>query len=309
LNVQTGGVITVVGEALVDLVISPDGQVSAALGGAPFNTARAAARLGADVAFVGALSSDRFGDQLAAALCEDGVDVTGAPRVDAPTTLAVAELDESGAAAYRFYVEGTSAPRLDRRPDIDHADVIVTGGLGLILEPMASVIETTLATRPRATVMVDVNCRPPLIADRDHYRVRVERVVAIADIVKVSDDDLAVLYPTADPADAASRLLEIGADVVLVTRGASGVDIITRDATRLVPVDPVEVVDTVGAGDTFDGALLAWLSARGSFDPEVLTMEVLARAVTAANVAAGIACTRRGADPPRRSEVPDSWWP
>jgi fructokinase len=300
-------VITVVGEALVDLVISPSGEVTAAVGGAPFNTARAAARLGADVAFVGTLSTDRFGDRLAAALRDDGVDVSGAPRVDAPTTLAAAELDERGAATYRFYVEGTSAPELVERPDLDGDGVVFTGGLGLILEPMASVVETAVVARPAAMVMVDVNCRPPLIVDRDQYRVRVERVVANADIVKVSDDDLAYVYPGADPVDAASRLLGIGAGAVLVTRGAAGVDLVTPSDVRVVPVEPVDVVDTVGAGDTFDGALLAWLSGHGALAREVLTTEVLARAVSAANVAAGFACTRRGADPPRRTDLADDW--
>lgn len=298
--------ITVVGEALVDLVISPDGQVAAALGGAPFNTARAAARLGADVAFAGALSTDRFGTQLAAALRTDGVDVDGAPRVDLPTTLAAAELDERGTATYRFYVDGTSAAQLDARPDLGDADVVFTGGLGLILEPMASVVEAALATRPDALVMVDVNSRPPLIADRETYRVRVERVVANADIVKASDDDLEVLYPGAEPAESALRLHRLGAGIVLVTRGADGVEVIMSGTSQIVAVVPVDVVDTVGAGDTFDGALLAWLVAHDALG--ALSPETIVAAVGAANTAAGITCARRGADPPQRSDLADEWW-
>ena len=106
--------ILVAGEALIDLVISPSGDVSAALGGAPFNTARACSRLGGDVSFLGAISVDRFGQMLATQLADDGVDLAHASRVDRPTTLAAAELDEHGAATYRFYIEGTSAPALDR---------------------------------------------------------------------------------------------------------------------------------------------------------------------------------------------------
>lgn len=299
--------IVVVGEALVDLVVAPSGDVTAALGGAPFNTARAAARLGADVSFVGALSTDRFGRALAAALGDDGVDSSRAPRVEAPTTLAVAELDHGGAATYRFYVEATSATRLDARPDLDGADAVFTGGLALILEPMASVVEAALATRPDAVVMIDANCRPSLVADRDEYRVRVERVVANADIVKASDDDLAYLYPGADPADAASRLLGIGASVVLVTRGGDGVDVVMSEASHIVAVEPVDVVDTVGAGDSFDGALLAWLAARDACTPGALSLHTMVAAVAAANAAAGIACTRRGADPPTLADVGAAW--
>ena len=300
--------IKVIGEALVDLVISPSGDVMAALGGAPFNTARAAGRLGADVAFVGALSTDRFGRDLAAALRADGVDISGAPRVDAPTTLAAAELDADGAATYRFYVEGTSAPRLDVRPEVAESDVVFTGGLGLVLEPLGSVVEATLAARPDATVMVDLNCRPALVDDRSAYEARVERVVASADIVKASDDDLAYLAPGAPPVDAALRLLRLGAEVVLVTSGADGVAVVTADGTSVVPAEPVDVVDTVGAGDTVDGALLAWLVAHDAFHAGHLSLGLLERAVRAAGVAAGVACTRRGADPPGRSDLGESWW-
>lgn len=297
------------GEALVDLVISPAGEVEAALGGAPFNTARACGRLGTDVEFIGALSTDRFGCRLAAALESDGVDVLGAPRVDFPTTLAAAELDERGAAVYRFYVDGTSAPALDTRPDVSGTDVIFTGGLALVLEPMGSVVEATLAARPAgATVMVDVNCRPQLIASRDAYRVRVERVLANAEIVKASDDDLAYLYPAADLGAAAQRVLQLGVGVVLVTTGAAGVKIVSAAGSVDVPVVPVDVVDTVGAGDTFDGALLAWLTANGAVGTGGLSLESVERAVRAANLAAGLACTRRGADPPSLADLGPGWW-
>lgn len=300
--------ILVVGEALVDLVISPSGDVAAALGGAPFNTARAAARLGADVGFAGALSSDRFGEQLAAALRADGVDVSTATRVDVPTTLAAAELDDRGAATYRFYVDGTSAPHGVAAPGLGGSEVVFTGGLGLVLEPMASSVEAAVAAASESLVMVDVNCRPQLVGDRDEYRRRIERVVAHADIVKASDDDLAYLYPDADSADAATRLRGLGAEVVVVTRGGDGVDVATAGGCRTVPVEPVEVVDTVGAGDTFDGALLAWLGANGALHRSALSADLVARAVAAANVAAGIACTRVGADPPARSDLDDAWW-
>lgn len=318
--------ITVVGEALVDLVISRSGEVAAALGGAPFNTARAAGRLGADVAFVGALSTDRFGEMLAAQLVADDVEISAAPRATAPTTLAAAELDADGAATYRFYIAGTSAPQLTEVPKPSSgggtavSDVLFTGGLGLVLEPMASVVEEMVGDRSAArlaegdvAVMLDINCRPPVIADRAAYLARVARMVAAADIVKVSDDDLAYLSPDDARDDAAARLLDAGAGLVLVTGGANGVDIVS-DAGRVhVPAEPVEVVDTVGAGDTFDGALLAWLAAghagrKGALAAGLRDLTVVERAVRAANTAAGVACTRRGADPPTHVELGPEWW-
>lgn len=300
--------ITVVGEALIDLVIDPDGHVTAALGGAPFNTARACGRLGVDVSFVGALSDDRFGSLLRSQLVADGVDVTAAPVVGFPTTLAAAELDENGVATYRFYIEGTSAPSLERTPPVVAGDVVVTGGLGLVLEPMASTVEALVVGAPAGTaVVVDVNCRPLVIPDRDAYLDRVARVVAHADVVKVSDEDLAYLSPGDDVLDAARRLLAAGPLGVLVTGGGNGVHVLTDGDQRFVPVEPVEVVDTIGAGDTFGGAFVAWWTLQGLGSDQLHDPAVLERAVRAANTAAGVACTRRGADPPRRADLPATW--
>lgn len=299
---QTAGVITVVGEALVDLLVSPDGAVEAALGGAPFNTARACGRLGADVEFVGALSTDRFGQLLADRLVADGVSIDRAPRVSVPTTLAAAELDEAGAASYRFYVEGTSAPSLSSVDD--GGDVWFAGALALVLEPMAHAVETALTAPPgRAElVMVDVNCRPLIVPDRAAYVARVERVLAHADIVKVSDDDLGYLRPGVPPLDAARALLEQGPRVVLLTAGAQGIHVLTADAERIVPAEPVAVVDTVGAGDTFGaGFLVAWCE---SGDVRALAdVDRLAAAAGFGAAAAAVVITRRGADPPWRHEL------
>lgn len=306
--------ITIVGEALVDLVIDPDGHVVAALGGAPFNTARACGRLGVDVAFLGALSDDRFGSMLRAQLFADGVDVSHASVVAAPTTLAAAELDESGAANYRFYVDGTSAPSLTSLPAPPDGGVVFTGGLGLALEPMASTVERLVgAASGSSLVVIDVNCRPLVVPDRDVYVARVRRVVARSHVLKVSDEDLAYLAPGVGPLDAARELLSRGPRAVLVTGGGDGVHVLTAAGERFVPVEPVAVVDTIGAGDTFVGALIAWLTINGFADglgnTQVGDPDLLARAVHAANVAAGIACTRRGADPPHLHDLPPHWTP
>jgi fructokinase len=309
--------IVVVGEALVDLVISPRGAVEAALGGAPFNTARTCGRLGTSVAFVGAVSDDRFGSMIRQQLVDDGVDTVGVIAVDAPTTLAAAELDERGAASYRFYIEGTSAPAVARvslpspRPGI-----VFTGGLALVLEPLADAV-AAMITGLAATgaddaplVVVDVNCRPAVISDRHRFLDRMFEVLSRADVVKVSDDDLGYVVRGESPLPAARSLLGRGPAVVLLTTGAGAVTVLTADAERTVsvpPVDMVDMVDTIGAGDAFVGGFCSWWTAAGRTRADLADIEVLERAVSAAVEVAGVVCTRRGADPPWRHELGDDW--
>ena len=305
-----GSVIAVVGEALVDLVIDRDGAVTAALGGAPFNTARACGRLGAEVAFIGSISNDRFGQMLADQLAADGVSVQHVVRVEAPTTLAAAELDDSGVAQYRFYIDGTSAPALSEPPVELACTALFTGGLGLVLEPMADAVERMIASQhERRVVMIDVNCRPKIIPDRDAYLARVDRLIAQADIVKVSDEDLEYLRPGHHPIAAARLLLQLGARAVLLTAGGDGVTVLTEAGGVTVPVERVEVVDTIGAGDSFGGGFLAWWITAGHGVDETGDLGHLVSAVEAATVVAGVVCTRRGADPPWRSELPADWAP
>lgn len=303
--------ISVIGEALVDLVITPDGAVDAKLGGAPFNTACACGRLGAEVRFVGSISVDRFGTLLAARLADDGVDTSSLVRVEAPTTLAAAELDAAGTARYRFYIEGTSAPALSAiAPAAIAGEVVFTGGLGLVLEPMASSVEAAISSAAVGQlVMVDVNCRPKIIADRATYVDRVMRVLERADVVKVSDEDLEYLSPGVEPMDAARRLLGAGPSTVLVTRGGEGVHVITATSSPVVDVGSVDVIDTIGAGDSFGAGFLAWWSASGLGRGDAADVDRLVEAVRAANQVAGIVVTRRGADPPWRHELPDDWCP
>ena len=303
--------IRVVGEALIDLVIQPDGVVSAALGGAPFNTARAAARLGAAVEFGGTLSTDRFGSMLAAQLVADGVSVT-ASRTDLPTTLAAAELDDNGAASYRFYIDGTSVPALaaDATPNSQiPVTVFFTGGLALVLQPMAETVLGMIRDADAATlIVVDINCRPKIIGDRDAYLNTVRQALSRADVVKVSDDDLEYFDPGTEPIDAARTLLDDGPKVVLVTAGAAGTSIVTSDGVIEVPIGKLAgpLVDTIGAGDTFGGGLLAWWQAAG-LGRTGMTHETLVQAVRAAQAAAAVVVTRQGADPPLRSDLPDDW--
>lgn len=322
----TGPSVLVLGEALVDLVVDPAPapavtdraaraaaspvRVEAALGGGPFNTARACGRLGVAVAFVGAISTDRFGRSLTEQLVHDGVDVSGVHRVDVPTTLALAELDGAGTASYRFYVEGTSAPQLGVVDPVT-SSVAVTGGLALVLEPMADrVVEAVGDADDRTLVMVDVNCRPHVIADRDAYLTRLGRLLARTDVVKVSDEDLDYLAPGASPMDTARSLLRRGPAAVLVTRGASEVSILTRAGERSVPaaaVAPDDLVDTIGAGDSFGGAFVSWWVTTRHDRHDLADVDALEAGARAATVVAALVCTRRGADPPWLDELPPEW--
>lgn len=306
--------IIVAGEALVDLVIDPTGVVVAALGGAPFNTARTCGRLDADVAFVGSISNDRFGSLLAARLAADDVSIDRVVRTDAPTTLAAAELNDHGAATYRFYIDGTSAPALDAPPSDLDCDAFFMGGLGLVLEPMARTLESILGRFGAAgdhlpLVMIDVNCRPLIVPDREAYVDRARRTLSAAHVVKVSDEDLDYLVPGASHLDAARELLAWGPRAVLLTAGRDGVHVVTADGEESVPVEPVDVVDTIGAGDSFAGAFLTWWTMADRSPADSGRLDHLVPAVRAANTIAGIVCTRRGADPPRLAELPADWAP
>lgn len=303
--------ITVVGEALVDLIVDIDGQVTATPGGAPYNAARACARLGADVAFYGPLSIDRLGAHLAAELEADGVSVSHAPRPDAPTTLAVAELGSAAQARYRFYTVGTSVTATTAVPTLDTEHVLYTGGLALVLEPMASAIDAALATdRPGRHVYVDVNCRSWAIDDRSAYAARAERVAARADVVKVSDEDLAYLFPDVAPITAATSLLRGRTRAVLATFGADGSAVVTVDGVTRIPAGEATVVDTIGAGDGFSAGFVTWWTETRAwqFDGADYHARVVEAAEAATLVAAAV-CSRRGATPPLRTELGQPWAP
>ena len=299
----------VCGEALVDLVPTRGGDLRPLPGGGPYNTARALARLGVPTAYLGRLSTDSFGRLLARRLADDGVDFSRASWGEEPTTLAVAELDHDGAASYRFYVEGTSAPHLTPEmlpPDIGtDVTALHLGTLGLLMEPVGSTL-TALAAREHGArlLMIDLNVRPSLVRDAAAYRVRLESLIAMGSLVKASDADLAWLYPGDHPEAAATRILAGGAQAAVITLGAEGAFAVHPGGSVRVRAPRVEVVDTIGAGDAFGAALLAWLDERSLVAPQLALSdgELEAALEFAARVAA-ITCTRAGAEPPRRDEV------
>ncbi len=298
--------IVVAGEALVDLVVSRDG-VTAAAGGAPYNVARACGRLGTPTLLVACLSEDGFGRMLRRGLVDSGVGDDLLQFTERPTTLAVAQVDETGAAAYNFYTEHTSAPQLAPGPLPERTRALITGGLALVLEPMArDVTRLVTGARPGVLVVVDVNARPAAILERDPYLARLDQVTARADVVKISHEDVEALWPSAGVEGAAADLLHKGAKAVLATAGPEDTTIFTSGGTMQVPVGDVEVVDTIGAGDAFTaGFVTKWLES-GAPLGELSEPPALLPAVRAAHVVAAAVVARRGADPPTRAELD---WP
>lgn len=305
--------IVVTGEALVDLVIGVDGSVAAKLGGGPYNAARTIGRLDGDVRFAGVLSRDRFGTELLAHLAADGVDTSAVTLTELPTTLAAAELDASGAASYRFYLDGTSAPSLTVMPEeARDPDAVHAGTLGLVLRPMADTVLAYLEQlSSRTLVLLDPNCRPRVVADRPWYLDVVARAARCAHVVKISTDDAEYLSPDAEPLDYAQRLVAGGVEAVLLTAGGDGAYAVTGEGSRLVASRPVDVVDTIGAGDSFGGAFLQWWLDHHGTGREAIealrSLDAVSEAVDAAAEVAGHTCSRAGAEPPRRSDLSPRW--
>lgn len=301
--------ILVTGEALIDLVIDPSGAVKAIEGGGPYNAARTIGRLGQPCMFLAAMSADRFGRGLLGYLRDDGVDLSSIVSTELPTTLAAAEVDESGSATYRFYLDGTAAPSLTPSAAVALVPAEVrafhVGTLGLVLEPMATAAEAVLASLdPSVLVFVDPNCRPRVIADPVAYRARIRQVCQRADVVKVSEEDLEYLYPHLTADHAAAEIIADGVPVVLLSAGAEGVRVVTAAGMFVVPAPKVEVVDTIGAGDSLGGSFLAWWIAQGYGRAELSDPALLRRAVGFATYVAGRTCAVAGAQPPRLATLP-----
>lgn len=305
----------VIGEALIDLVVSDEGPgaeagaVVARPGGGPFNTARTLARLGQRVTFLGGLADDGFGRTLRASLDRDGVLVGVAPLRDVPTTLSVADVDGSGAARYRFYLSGTSAALLDG-PTLAAAlpaDVTMlhAGAVALAIEPIASAIEQVITSGldPAVLVMIDPNCRPAAITDRAGYLTRLWRLLSRTDVVKVSTEDLSYLFPGVAPRRAVSDLLSAGPRLALITDGPRPAQAVSASWDVGEPVPVVRVADTIGAGDAFCGAFLAWWARNGYDRASLRDLTPVRDALRFAVHVAALTCTRAGAEPPTLSNL------
>jgi fructokinase len=303
-------VIVTAGEALVDL--APDGDRLLALpGGSPYNVAVGVARLGRPTAFLGRLSTDGFGRDLELRLAREGVDLSLTARTDEPTTLAVVHLDETRQASYRFYLAGTSAAGLqaDELPELPPGAMLHVsfGAIGPGTPPAGPALVTLLAREHgHRLTSLDPNVRPAAIGDLDAARLRLEALLAKVDVVKASDEDLAVLYPGLVDEEIVAAWLGRGPALVVVTRGARGGLAATRDHRVEVAAPDVEVVDTVGAGDAYSAGLLAWLDSHEARTREAvvrLGRHELEDALGQAGRVAALTCTRPGADPPRADEL------
>jgi fructokinase len=301
--------ITVTGEALIDLVVDHDGRVAAQPGGGPFNTARTIGRLGLAPVFLGRLSQDRFGTLLRASLDRDGVTLGVPQPTDAPTTLAAVDVDSGGAARYHFYLADTSSVAMEYAELAAALPADVTalhaGSLALVAEPIATSIERLIISDvpTDALVMIDPNCRPEAVTGREAYLARLSRILRRADVVKVSIEDLAYLAPGAPAHAAAAALLDQGPALVLITDGPRTAQALMPGQEVSVDVPAVQVVDTIGAGDAFGGAFLAWWSANGLTGSDLHRYGPVREALQAAVEVAAVTCTRVGAEPPWLKEV------
>ncbi len=299
--------IVVAGEALIDLIVDPDGGLKAVPGGGPYNAARTLGRLGADCTFLGVLADDHFGEILRSELSAASVKLGCPTPTSAPTTLAVAQLASSGSASYRFYLEGTSLPMLSAREAWaglpDEFDALHVGTLGIVVEPTASVVET-LVDEVSGThlVMLDPNCRPAIVGDFQAFKDRVLRLIQRADLIKVSSDDVAYLFREGEFDDVVEQVVARGG-VMLHTSGAGPIDVFTPDGRDSVQPPSGGVVDTVGAGDIFGATVLWALTEQGWKKGQSLGLAEVMPAVRTAGVAAHLACQRAGAEPPTLTEL------
>jgi fructokinase len=288
------------GEALIDMLPrqTPDGAAFLPVpGGAVLNTAVALGRLGAPVAMFTGLSTDMFGDRLAAAMAAAGVE-DRAVRADRPTTLAFVTL-EDGQARYAFYDENTAGRMLTpfAQADMDGVTALFVGGISLAVEPCAQAYEGLALGHGHLPLMIDPNIRPSFVAHEAAFRARLQRLLRAADIVKLSDEDMAWLGLTPE------EVLDHGVKVLCVTEGAHGALALTREGSVRVPALAAKVVDTVGAGDTFNAGFLAGLRRAGALRKAVPSEEALRAALELGVAAAAVTVSRAGANPPWGEEI------
>jgi fructokinase len=293
--------IWVCGEVLIDIL--PTGPV---VGGGPANTAKALARLGHDVNFIDGISSDAYGQSARAELLRDGVNLDLAQLSDKPTCTATVTLDAAGAASYEFLIDGTATFDFDASwlpdPYRYQPQVLHIGTLVAVIEPGASALyDWAMQVAEFAPIIFDPNIRPSVQPDRDLYEAAVEKWAALSAVIKVSDDDVAWLFPGQSIDDVASRWISDGVFLVVVTRGANGLVGFTADGRVEVPGVKVDVVDTVGAGDTVGAIVVEAMVAHGLIE---LRGEVLRSVLARAAAAAAITCSRQGAQPPYKHELP-----
>ena len=303
------------GEALIDFIPTPDDEAyQPCPGGSILNIAVGLGRMEVPVGFLSRLSTDIFGDQLANHLSNNAVDLRHCPRVDGQTTLAFVKLsqDENEEPQYAFYATGAVDRDMEIAdlPDrLDEIDLLHFGSISLLLEPGATALETLMLREKRKKVIsLDPNVRPTLISDPVVYRRRFEKWTAAVDILRLSEVDYSFIYPDVNFEEMLPKWFDAGLSFVILTRGEDGATGFLPDGTSAHARPPrIKVADTVGAGDTFFSAVLAYLYDHQLLDDRKkiaeMRVENLNQCLAFAVKAAAINCTRKGANPPYRQEM------
>jgi fructokinase len=317
LSEQERAVILVCGEALMDVFAAgetPTGlMLDARVGGSPFNVAVGLARLAQPVAFLSAVSSGFLGDRLMATLQAEGVDTAAVARTAAPTTLSLVGVDAKGVPAYSFYGQGAADRQLQPADLAVLSDLpselqaIHVGSYATVVEPIAATLRALVAREHgRCLIAYDPNLRLNVEPDLDAWKQAVAWMLPRTHLLKISDEDLGLLQPGVTAADFAAHALSQGVTWVVVTCGGEGALAWSARGHAHVPTPRIKVVDTVGAGDTFQAALLTWLAEHQALSPSAmarLDVASLEQALCFAAAAAAVTCSRRGADMPRRAEL------
>lgn len=299
------------GEALFDVFVE-EGEgnnvgMVARPGGSPFNVSIALARLGRSVAFLGGLSTDQFGRRLGSLLAAEDVRLDYAIAKPLRTTLSLVARGALGSPAYTFYGEG-GADRMIEPIDLpalpEDIDLLHVGSYTTVVDPISSsLLGWVRKERHGRLVSLDPNVRPTVEPDMMRWCAALDSWLPLVDIIKASDEDLKLLYPDREPVEVARELLDNGASLVVVTRGGAGALAVARGCMVDVPGHRVQVVDTVGAGDSFQAALLDALPDRSALEQTLDSPHRLELAIRRAVLASSITCTRAGADPPRSEEI------
>ncbi|WP_320123244.1 carbohydrate kinase [uncultured Sphaerochaeta sp.] len=315
--------IGVIGEALIDFIakgtLGPSVPYDSVVGGCALNTAVATSRQDSPVAYVGKISGDIFGQRMLNHLIESEVlfdpSLCAAPQ---PSLLAMASLDAEGKANYTFYTEGTAVASMTKAELLsalqEHTDlkVVHIGSVALALEPLSEVIISALQSyEPKPVIFLDPNVRPAVIPDMHVFRSRIEEAMDLASLVKISDEDLLLLYEGKDAKKMAQSLAKEKQAHIILTLGKQGSIWYTPEGESVsMEIIDLPVIDTVGAGDTFSGGLLSYLYERNCFGKdgdipklEKLSLDMIKDALLWATASSAITCSRRGCDPPRTKEI------
>jgi fructokinase len=311
--------IVVCGEALMDVfdagATATGNALDARIGGSPYNVAMGLARLAQPAAFCGAVSTGFLGERLMRSLADEGIDTRCVQRTAAPTSVCIIGLDAQGVPAYDFYGERGADRQLDAAQALNSVPASTRalhfGSYAMVVEPVAAAQRALVEREHRrgengALIAHDPNVRLVVEPDVARWRSTLDWMLPRTHLLKISDEDLGLLHPGLTPDAAAARWLAQGVRTVVVTRGAEGAVAFCGGARATVPPVKVTVVDTVGAGDTFQAALLTWLaeherlSVAGVSSLDAAALEAM---LGFAARAAAITCSRRGADLPRRDEL------